>query len=270
MVDFALNELSFRVRSSVADVELLRRLGRTMRAVKDRTSAHQRSSVAFRVPEVLAPSPEMPGGSRVATVLRQVEDEVERQLLLVLLDYPDLPCPLPSKFHHAGELAHGLGWVLRNRSLAISLDVPGYQVAELDVVSDDPSIPSGPVANVWSEDLSQVQRETLRQHVDVLPDYFDPGTHDPSNPRYVPGKSVLPRAARRLLQHARVDDGVWWTCCKHGFFHRFAAANPTHWNGTTDPRARQATREDDVPKAIRDYWRLPSIRVEDCGCYVEA
>lgn len=265
MVVVAMNELSFARPTSTPDVELLRTFGHVMRVVQARVSERHRRNVSFRPPDILGPSPRLPGGSRVAKAIGQITDEVERTLLVMLFDYPGLPCPLPPQFHHDGEPAYGLGHALEATTPTVSLDVPTFQRETLRVDSAHPTVATGDVANLWSLPVPEVWLSALRKHVDVLPEYSDPGHHNPSSGRYVTGKAVIPRGARRLWSHAVLDAGGWWTRCQHGFFHRFATEDPTHWNATTDPDARQVTREGDVPSAIRNYWALRP-GVTDCGC----
>ena len=266
MVVVAMNELSFAGSSSTTDVDLLRGLGRTLRAAKSRVSERHRRDVSFRPPEVLGPAPKLPGSTRVSTAIRQVTDEVERNLLLMLFDYPGIPCPLPAQFHHNGEPAHGLGHALGETAPVVSLDVPPFQRDVLRVDSSRPTVPTGDVANLWTVQIPARWLEALRRHVDVLPAYSDPGHHDPGSGKYKNGKAIRPRGAERLLSHAVLADTGWWTRCEHGFYHRFAREDPTHWNGTTDPNARQVTRDNDVPAAVRAYWaKRPGIT--DCGCH---
>jgi hypothetical protein len=170
--------------------------------------------------------------------------------------------------------AHGLGEAHGRQGLAISFDVAPWQVSVLQIQRDEAGVvTTGDVANAWCDGLEGVHRRVLGRHVAVLPEYDNPGHHDPSSAHYVAGKSRLPRNARRVLDQAipsAGQAGTWWAKCEHGFFHRFSGSvrghrYVVHWNATTNTNAAQPTREDDVPSAVRK--RLDGLGpVRDCGC----
>lgn len=263
MVVIAVNELSFFSKSDMPDLDLLGQFCSTLAALRNAVPRHMRNEVSFGTPEVLGPSPRLPGGQSVSKLLAKFEGD-DRTLLLTLLDFPGLPCGLPAQFQCNDEPAHGLGHALKSNGLAISLSTLHWSIDGVALVSLDPDVPSGLVANAWKNELAATHRAALRRHIAVLPEYHDPGTHDPTSQHYDSRKSHIPLRAKWILSHAQPHNDVWWARCEHGFFHRFGGGDPVHWNGTTDPDAVQPTAEDLVPSEIRAFWK--DRFVSDCGC----
>lgn len=265
-MDIAINEQSFQRPDTASDVELLRNLTRTLKALKDRVAACDRAKVRVRVTEAWLKPRRLPGGTEIGTARRALDD-VERTLCdCFFTDYPSFPIEDPPVFHHGDAPAHGLGYAHASRLVAASLATAGYAVDQLWVESRRAEIPSGHVPNAWRPELHRRHVDAMAPHVQVLPRHVDPGHHDPDTSQYDPSKSVIPRGAKGLFQHAQHDDQrTWWTKCECNAFHRFQGGDPVHWNGTTSPRARQQISERDVPTAIRKHWQYRP-GVPDCGC----
>lgn len=265
-MDIPINEQSFQRPDDASDLELLRNLTRTLKALKDRVAACDRAKVRVRVTEAWLEPRRLPGGTPIGAARKELDD-VERTLCdCFFTDYPSFPIEDPPMFHHRGEPAHGLGYAHTSRLVAASLATADYVLDLLWVDSRRAEIPSGEVPNAWRSDLDRRHVDAMAVHVQVLPRYVNPGHHDPDMPQYDPSKSIIPRGAEGLLQYARRDDqGTWWTKCECNTFHRFQGGDPVHWNGTTSPHARQRTWEHEVPAAIRKHWR-ERAGVPDCGC----
>jgi hypothetical protein len=260
----AVNELSFSAGSDTPDHELLRQFGATLIVLRDALPRHRRNEISFRAPDILGPSPCLPGGQSVSKALEKVKNDDERTLLLILLDFPGLTCEIPARFQFQNEPAHGLGHALEDNGLTISLASTVWCVDQVALISLDPDVLSGVVPNAWRNELAGAHREALGRHIPVLPGYHDPGTHDPGSQHYDSRKSRIPLRAQWILSHALLHRGVWWARCEHEFFHRFGGGDPVHWNGTTDPDAIQPTSIEDVPAAVREFWKRQAV--EDCGC----
>jgi len=208
-VEIAVNELSFATKCSVSDIDLLRQLGATLAAIRGTVPSHLRAKVIFRAPEIMGPSPRLPGGQSVSKALEHISGD-ERTWLLTLLDFPGIPCEAPAKYRFLDEPAYGLGYALRGRGLTASLSSPAWSIDILSVTSTDPDIPGGSVPNAWKSDLAPAHRTAISQHLDVLPGYYNPGTHDPESHHYDPRKSHIPTRAAWILSHAHVHQEVWW------------------------------------------------------------
>jgi hypothetical protein len=274
-----MNELSFTRRGGgevVGDRELVRRLATTLLALRAAVTAHDRSRVVFVGPGTLG-SRTLPGGATFSAALSTLRDRnplLAELLLLAVADGPWFDDDAQPTWRIDNSPARGLAEAHERQGLAISFDLRPWRTSVLRVKRDKAGVETtADVANAWQETVEDPHRSVLRRHVAVLPEYENPGTHDPGSPHYVAGKSHLPRNARRVLDHAIPVPGhedTWWARCEHEFFHRFSGAlrgarHVVHWNATTNTNASQATREDDVPGVVRR--RLEELRpARDCGC----
>jgi hypothetical protein len=182
-----------------------------------------------------------------------------------------------------GEPAPSLRAAWLHRGLCWSADRPDWRAATITIlVREAPGEwRTEKLVNAYSAQLSPDHKAALGAHVSVLPDYEDPGHHNPTRPehaKYKNEKSKIPEQASRILRHAVPEDGqtTWWARCEHGFYHRFQGSERNgwvcvHWNGTTNPNAtgnldrRTATTEHDVTPNVKERLaKMPPV--SDCGC----
>ena len=78
-MDVAINELSFQGYSAESDAELLRRLVRSLKALKDRVADVDRSSVRFRAADGWLLPRRLPGRTTIGDA-RATLDDVDRGL----------------------------------------------------------------------------------------------------------------------------------------------------------------------------------------------
>src|SRR5258708_1734191 len=71
------------------------------------------------------------------------------------------------------------------------------------------------------------------------PPYTNPGTHDPSHPNFVRGKSSLPPDATEVYRAAIPDadacatgNQTWYGRNAQGEYYRYQGRGAVHWNGT--------------------------------------
>jgi len=148
-------------------------------------------------------------------------------------------------------------------AVLVSLQVAQWMSASINAVA----------CNIWSPTrLEGLRGSVLDTELAVLPLYENPGHHDPDSSARDPAKSLLPVSASRMLISALPEDQgrtTWWAYCEHRFFHRFAGSRSgidikVHWNGTTNPNAKQTTAMTSVPS-----WIMPALKpfvVLNCGC----
>jgi hypothetical protein len=264
-MDVAINELSFQDVSSESDAELLRRLVRTLKALKDRIAHADRSVVRFRIADAWLYPRRLPGKTTIGDV-RAILDDIDRGLCDCFFDYPSIPVMESPLFYHNNMPAHGLGYAHENKFLAVSIESKNHAMDELWMDSRHDEVKSGNVSNLWRSELSVCHLQTIAKHVRVLPRYVDPGHHEPKNKEYIKGKSHIPRGARELFRYSHSHDNVsWWVKCECNALHRFQGGDPVHWNGSTHRRAIQTIQDNEVPGVIREYWKRRT-GVVDCGC----
>jgi len=264
---------------------LLEILTRALVTARARVSTHHSALVDVALPEDLWRR-RLPRGSTLGAVLVQMRSAAQRDLAHRLKQFIDTGHRYPASdpvavdmpngltVSHRGQAAAGFRYVLESQGVALSLDVDEWRKHPVDVDvcrGDEPAARVQTIAHVWSDVISDSQLAPVGAIIPLLPAYENPGHHDPEQPnQYIPSKSQLPRRPRRLLESALPEPGgTWWAFCEHRFYHRFqgrgAGPGPTvHWNGTTNPRARQVTREEDVPIALRKA--LSARPVDQCGC----
>jgi hypothetical protein len=245
-------------------------LGRTLLALRRTVAVHDRARVVFVTPSRIG-ALKLPGGTFFSGALGSLDEDL-KVLVKGLLLGPWFDESTVTRWNFAGLPAPGLGEAIRTRGLAVSLDRAPWQQPTLTVHRATRARGSPrTVPNAWQGTIEEIHRAALARHLRVLPAYDNPGTHDPTSPNFDPAKSHLPKNAQRILEHA-VPDGnnPWWARCECGFFHRFDGSLQgtrwrVHWNGTTNPKAKQITREESVPRAVRE--RLRNLEpVRDCGC----
>jgi hypothetical protein len=272
----AINELSMGTAVPVGEVpgdaELVSTLANAILGLRNAVSVHDRGHVISTGPSDLA-SRILPGGTpfmAALSILMGFDPLIAELLLKILTDGPWLDVALSTDYTCEGQPAHGLGHASTHNGITISLATPQWTKVAVDVCHHG-SVK--PVVNVWQRQLAVAHRNAVAQHLPALPEYEDPGTHDPEDPRYIQGKSHLPRFPHRLLEHAITDapdSNTWWALCEHGFHHRFSGSLQhnvlvVHWNGTTNPVATEVTRVTDIPSAVRR--RLAGLEpVRHCGC----
>ena len=289
----ALNERSAEGVSDREDDELLRTLLQTAREINGAVIAHARPRLRlqFAWPEEIWRDWALPGGNHFRSVLQRMRAK-ERDLVQRcqrffddgvlfddqgLIDFGDGEKIRSELLLHLGVVARGLRVARDTEGAALSFDVDGAR---------QPRVPDGEsgIANAWSP-RPEGYREVLKRlgaKLIILPDYENPGHHDPNSPGFDPSKSKIPERHGRLLRAALPVDGtstssVWWACCEHRFFHRFQGSlmdgRPrVHWNATTNQNAKQnrdpdyaSTTEEFVPLKLRGDLR-PQLVVEGCGC----
>jgi hypothetical protein len=274
-ISAAINELSFGTVETATDAELLERLARTLLALRRTVAVHDRHRVAFFGPSNLG-SLALPGGSKFMAALQLLlrSDELLGQQLLVLLDGPWFDVSENALWQVDGAAAHALSFAFSQPGgLAVSLDASPWQRSRLPMKATGRRARNASVLNAWQPELAAEHRSFMDAQLPVLPDYENPGTHDPTSSKYVQGKAHLPENADRLLEHA-VPTGrtlaTWWAYCEHGFYHRFSGSRVrqrlrVHWNATTNPDATQVTRVEHVPGVVKARLAL-LVPTTDCEC----
>lgn len=286
----AMNERSVEGTSEHDDGELLKRLLLTAREIHRVVVANHRARLRVAWPEEVLGDWALPGGTRFREALQRLRGQ-ERDLARscepfftngVLFDGQGF-------LTEEGERAGSEPFLLLDRlarGLRVARDADGVTISFDVDTSRKPRIPDddGGVLNAWSQrpegHRGAVKR--LGMTLVVLPEYENPGHHDPSRKELDRSRSLIPERHERLLQAAlpvahTSTSTTWWAYCEHRFFHRFMGSirdgRPlVHWNGTTNPHAKQnrdpteyaPTVESDVPSDLRERLRL--LRVEGCGC----
>lgn len=129
MVVIPINELSFKVPSDRSDRDLLVHLSNALQALRRTVPEHHRGDLSFRSPDAIGIPPRLPGGTAMSKAIEAIAAESgERTLLLMLLDFPGLPCEELEPFSCNGEPACGLGHALRSGVPAVSLAVPDWEM----------------------------------------------------------------------------------------------------------------------------------------------
>jgi hypothetical protein len=272
---FALNERSLESEtSSTDDSELLLGLFASIKGVQDCLSFPHRNFECV-TPADLGNRP-LPAKTAFSAALSRLladpDNDLARLGLVTLTKGPFFEQVDSSPLQVFGEPSVGAGYAHKANGLIFSLSVDPWKRDEVDgLLTDEQQWVVVP--NIWCPTIRSAQRVRLQSFASVLPNYQDPGTHDPGSANYIVGKSHIPFGAPVLLRRAlcRPDDPyTWWAYCHHRFFHRFsgsevAGAMQVHWNGTTDPRAVDVTAIERVPKEIR--VQLTALGPElGCGC----
>lgn len=292
VVHVVLNDDSFVAGAHDPDVVIVERLARAIQSLQERVSEHDSPdrrivvSVSESVPVL---NQRLGGGATLSAALGQLGKR-DRDLAARLKSR--LTSAMCGFNKETAICSHGpvrtvdvlvagasrAAWT--HDGVCWSADHPAWQkhleVERLDGQRD-------PLANLWSAELDPrcLQRHTVARVLTVLPDYEDPGHHDPDRSTYVSGKAHIPRHARRILRHALPETKpcsactTWWAYCEHEFYHRFQGPIRdcwplVHWNGTTNPRST-GNRDDSartsaryVPMELRK--RLVARPAKDCGC----
>lgn len=285
-----LNELSFnstRVAQQHNGVDLLKRLALTIRSIRRSVAQHDEDRIVPVVPDGLGAKC-LPDGTTVQKALHllSLQDQDAAALLRRVLstgpwfDDQGLVISIAVTSDRAsamllGRNGAGLRAALDLGGLTVSIDIPPWQVTPLSlmVTTDTGATRTEALENLWTPVINASQLLILGKHVSVLPDYEDPGHHEPDSLNYVQGKSHLPRAAEQLLRHSVPSDAsktTWWARCEHEFFHRFQGTPQgqrlrVHWNGTTNPKARETTQESVIPIDVRNRLRQMEP-ARNCGC----
>ena len=267
-----LNDRSFGLAASGGgDGGLLESFGGTLRALKRLMTDHEQHLLVFVVPSSPA-ALALPSGTRLYVAVVGVQDPELRLLLrgyITDAETFDEWAPPHRGCRFDGAAAPGRGEALRRGGLSVSLDLPQWRHVRLPVRTDEGD---DAVTNVWTGELQAAHWPALEARLPLLPELIDPGAHDSHSREFVKTKSIIPRHPDRLLRRAVPEAGrtTWWALCEHGFYHRFQGAHSAHrwqvhWNGTTNPRATQPSREEIVPVELRR--RLQALTpTRGCGC----
>lgn len=290
----ALNELSVKGETEHADDELVLRFLRTEQRLVNAIAPAHHPYLWLALPVELTASLKLPGGTLFWKALQRLstkdleltlrwKERMERGLYFdeAGIVYPEQPdgdeAPSTPPFLFNDSPARGLHVARDLEGGALSFDVKEWRASP---------IPPGEtgVPNAWGLGPNQHRAvlDAVAKKIWVLPDYEDPGHHNPSSPKYLPQKSLLPQRPERLLAAALPAEGqsantTWWAYCEHKFFHRFQGSafdnRPVvHWNGTTNPLAKQncnvkftPTLDSHVDATLRKQL-MALGPVQGCGC----
>lgn len=266
-----LNELSFaRAVGIASDEVLLQSLVRTWVSLLWKVPLHDRNRIVFEWP-IDAWTLSMPSGSAFSAAMARLQKSNSTLATLLksaITSRPFDPSRIRAKATSDGKAGHGLARALSSKGMTISLDVAGWQQSPIQVRT---SRRTAAVCNAWMPTLLEGHVRAIDRHVRTLPEYENPGTHQLGHIEFDSQKSQMPTRAQSLLQNSLREDrrNVWWAYCLHGFFHRFSGSDTAsvrvHWNGTTNPNAKQSTPVAEVP--IKIQRRLKNRGgTPDCGC----
>jgi len=285
-----LNELSLECALGAprrSSVDLLMDLIRAIQSLRRNVAQHDEERIVPVVPDALG-SKTFPDGTTVLKALNAVDaqDQVAAAFLRRILsagpwfDDQGIVNSVVVTSDRVdvrifGKLGAGLRAALDLDGLTMSFHQAPWSATPLQatVTTDDGSSRMEVLENLWTTVLTLSQLGAIEKHVAVLPEYENPGHHEPDGPHYIQGKSHIPREAERLLRYSLPADAArtrWWARCEHDFFHRFQGSLRgqrirVHWNGTTNPKATDTTSEAVVPIDIRNQLRgMEPAR--SCGC----
>ncbi|GMT96028.1 hypothetical protein KH5H1_01470 [Corallococcus caeni] len=284
-----LNELSFRTTATAQQtgVQLLIALASTLKSIRQAVSQHDRQRIVIVVLDGIG-AEILPDGNTISQSLRALtsQDRESANLIRDVLtsgpwhDKLGILYDSPKASDRASvtlgqNQSAGARVALDLDGMIVSLDLPQWRMtplsAQVTTTSNTNRIEA--LDNIWHSAHPKAHFSKISNRIPLLPDYDDPGHHDPTHRNYNNEKSHIPIFASTILQYgipANQNGSTWWALCEHGFFHRFQGSSQgnqmtVHWNGTTNPKATRPSLLEEVPSNIRSKLRNLSP-ARNCGC----